>query len=159
MRVRSASVVPAMVTAALFLIVAAWTNPALAFKEAKRCPGPIDESIVESADCIVFKMNPKGEVTFFNDFAQKYFGYQEKEIVGKDALGTFIPKIDSSGKDLHPMLEDLFRNPGRHVTNQNENVRRNGEKVWISWVNLPITDKSGKVKELLCIGNVISEKK
>ena len=92
MRVRSASILPAMVTAALFLIVAAWTTPALAYKQATRCLGPIDESIVERADSIVFKMNPKGEVTFFNDFAQKYFGYQEKEILGKNALGYVYPQ-------------------------------------------------------------------
>lgn len=76
-----------MVTAAVFLIVAAWTTPAFTYKQAKRCIGSIDESIVERSDSIVFKMNPKGEVTFFNDFAQKYFGYKEKEILGKNTLG------------------------------------------------------------------------
>jgi PAS domain S-box-containing protein len=124
------------------------------------CRESIDEKLVEQAHSIVFKMNLKGEITFFNEFAQKFFGFPEKEILGKNLIGTIAPQTESSGRDLQPILEDLVRHPERHVTNTNENISRSGKRVWVSWVNLPVIDKSGNVTEVLCIGNpIMNEKK
>ena len=39
----------------------------------------------------------------------------------------------------------------------NENVLRGGEAVWIAWTNKPIRDESGKISEILCIGNDITD--
>ncbi len=124
-----------------------------------QCRESINEKLVEQAHSIVFKMNPKGEITFFNKFAQKFFGFPEKEIVGKNLIGTIVPKTDSSGRDLRPILEDVFRHPEQHVTNTNENISRSGERVWVSWVNLPVIDNNGNLTEILCIGNPISKGK
>jgi PAS domain S-box-containing protein len=38
-------------------------------------------------------------------------------------------------------------------------MRRNGERVWIAWANKAIRDGNGKVIEILCIGNDITERK
>jgi len=44
-------------------------------------------------------------------------------------------------------------------SNENENMKRSGERVWISWTNKPILDANGDVTEILCIGNDITESK
>jgi PAS domain S-box-containing protein len=123
------------------------------------CRESISETLVERAPSIVFKMNPKGEITFFNEFAQKFFGFPEKEILGKNLIGTIVPKTEPSGRDLQTILEDVVRHPERHVTNTNENISRSGKRVWVSWVNLPVIDKNGNLAEILCIGNPISKGK
>jgi signal transduction histidine kinase len=43
--------------------------------------------------------------------------------------------------------------------NENENMLRSGERVWIAWTNKAIVDKEGNVTEILCIGADITRSK
>jgi PAS domain S-box-containing protein len=54
-------------------------------------------------------MDPLGKVTFFNKFAQRFFGYSEGEIIGKNVVGTIVPEVESTGHDLAhlPQLKNL----------------------------------------------------
>lgn len=46
------------------------------------------------------RWTPEGKITFFNKFAQKFFGFEETEIIGKDVMGTIVPHFELSGRDL-----------------------------------------------------------
>jgi len=113
------------------------------------------KQIVENANSIILLMNTKGVITFFNQYAQRFFGFHEQEILGKSVLGTIVPDKDSSGKDLISMINDIVKNPERHFVNENENMRRNGEPVRILWSNKALIDKHGNIEEILCIGNKV----
>ncbi len=115
--------------------------------------------LVETANSIILRMDDSGKVTFFNEFAQRFFGYSEEEMIGKNVVGTIVPEIESTGRDLREMIRDIAANPGDYAININENVRRNGERVWVAWTNKPILGDNGHVKEILCIGNDITERK
>jgi len=115
--------------------------------------------LVENANSIVLRMDTTGKITFFNEFAQRFFGYEEEEILGKNVVGTIVPPIESTGRDLHSMIEDIGVNPKRYVNNINENIRLNGERVWIAWTNRPVYGKTGKLSEIMCVGNDITESK
>ncbi|MGA3115621.1 MAG: PAS domain S-box protein [Syntrophobacteraceae bacterium] len=115
--------------------------------------------LVENANSIILRMDKTGNVTFFNEFAQRFFGYSEQEILGKNVVGTIVPRVEStSGRHLMWMIEDIGGDPGRQAANVNENMRRNGDRVWIAWTNKPIFDESGELVEVLCIGNDITER-
>jgi len=43
--------------------------------------------------------------------------------------------------------------------NENENMRSDGERVWVAWSNKVVKDKDGRIVELLCIGNDITERR
>ena len=115
--------------------------------------------LVENASSIILKLDTAGCITFFNEFAQRFFGYTEREILGRNAVGTIVPESESSGRDLSRMVEDLTRHPEDYERNENENMRRNGERVWIAWANKPIRDAYGRLAGTLCVGNDISELK
>jgi PAS domain S-box-containing protein len=115
--------------------------------------------LVENANSIIMRRNVKGEITFFNEFAQKFFGYSEEEILGRNIIGTIIPKTNSAGQDLTAMVRNISKYPDQYHNNENENMRRNGERVWITWTNKLIRDKNGRVVEVLAIGNDITERK
>ncbi len=104
-------------------------------------------------------MDTGGRVTFFNEFAQKFFGYTEPEIIGRNVNETILPRVDSNGQNLHQTMEEVLRNPDGYPMHEDENIRRNGERVWISWTNKPIFDSAGRITEMLCIGNDISSLK
>jgi len=113
--------------------------------------------IVQNANSIVLLMDTNGDVTFFNQFAQRFFGFYEKEILGKNVIGTIVSEKDLSGKDLALMIRDIVRNPECHSVNENENLRNNGERVRILWTNKAIIDDNGFIKEILCIGNEVTK--
>ncbi len=115
--------------------------------------------LVESANVIILKMDNHGNITFFNEYAQQFFGYSEPEIIGKNVLGLIVPKKDSSGMNMKVAMKNLVSNTGRYTRNVNENIRRNGERVWVSWTNKAILDESGAQVGVLSIGNDITERK
>ncbi len=128
-------------------------------EEAVRASDQKYRELVESANNIILRMDSRGTITFFNEFAQKFFGYESDEIIGKNIVGTIVPGTDSSGCNLADRMADLGRHPERYSTNENENMRRNGERVWVAWTNTGILDDRGQVLEILCVGNDITERR
>jgi PAS domain S-box-containing protein len=115
--------------------------------------------LVENANSIILRMDKMGTVTFMNEFAQQFFGYHVDEIVGRSVIGSIVPESDSSGRDLRAMIHDIGLHPERYAANENENMKRDGTRVWISWTNKPMTDSSGMVNEILCVGNDATARK
>ena len=125
-------------------------------EEALRVSENEYRELVENANSIILRMDTRGTVTFFNEFAQKFFGYTSSEIMGKNVVGTIVPETDSSGKDMSRFIRDIAKDPEQYKNNENENIKKSGERVWVSWTNKITQDKKGKVKEILCIGNDIT---
>ncbi|MBW4678769.1 MAG: PAS domain S-box protein [Microcoleus vaginatus WJT46-NPBG5] len=115
--------------------------------------------LVENANSIILRLDTEGNITFFNEFAQSFFGYTEAEIIGCKAIGTIIPQTDSAGSDLVAMLGDILQNPELYQLNENENIRRNGERVWVAWTTKALRDTKGNFTGILCIGSDISDRK
>ena len=63
-------------------------------------------------------------------------------------MGTIVPANDSAGRDLAVMVDDLLRHPEKYRTNTNQNMRKNGELVWVSWTNKAISDEAGNLAGL-----------
>ncbi|MEG3844161.1 adenylate/guanylate cyclase domain-containing protein [Microcoleus sp. herbarium14] len=115
--------------------------------------------LVENANSIILKLDTEGNITFFNEFAQKFFGYREDEILGKNAVGTIVPHTDTAGNNLAVLLSNILKNPEQYTTNENESIRRNGSRVWVSWANKPLFDAGGKFAGMLAIGTDITDRK
>ncbi len=115
--------------------------------------------LVESANSVILRWDQNGNITFFNKYALDFFGYKEKEILGKNVMDTIVPETDTAGRDLRAMIEDIERNPERYISNENENIKKSGERVWITWTNKPIYDEQGNMKEILSIGKDDTERK
>lgn len=113
--------------------------------------------LVESANSVILRWLPDGRITFFNRFAERFFGYSEAEIINCNIMGTIVPSEDSTGHDLTSMAGEIVAHPEAYARNENENVRRNGERVWVAWTNKPILNTDGSVAEILSIGNDITQ--
>ncbi|MGD8264116.1 MAG: cache domain-containing protein, partial [Desulfobacterales bacterium] len=114
--------------------------------------------LVQSANSIILRMDTEGKVIFFNKYAQEYFGYREEDIIGKNVIGTIVPQRDSAGSDLALMIKEIGTYPERYIANENENIRHNGERVRVAWMNKAIYSDNGEVKEILCVGIDVTEK-
>jgi diadenylate cyclase len=112
--------------------------------------------LVQDSQSIILKVDTDGNITFFNKAAQAFFGWSAAEIVGKSIVGTIVSPTSHSAKEVISMMGDLSRSGGEGAIHINENVLRGGEVVWMAWTNKPVRDDSGKISEILCVGNDIT---
>lgn len=116
--------------------------------------------LVEYANSIILRWKPDGTVTFFNRFAQRFFGFEEGEVVGRNLVGTIVAAESSTPETgLPAMLREIASNPEDYEDHENENIKRDGSKVWISWANRGVKNEAGEIVEILSIGNDITAKK
>lgn len=115
--------------------------------------------LVQNANSIILRWNRAGEITFLNEFGQNFFGYSEAEILGRHVVGTIVPESESTGRDLSPLMDEICARPEEFENNINENMLRNGDRVWISWTNKIVKNNAGQVLEILSIGSDITERK
>ncbi|MFH0728714.1 MAG: PAS domain S-box protein [Pseudomonadota bacterium] len=133
--------------------------------ERKRVEMALKESekkyreLVQNANSIILRMDSQGNIGFFNEFAQRFFGYSEKEVLGKNVVGTIFSERDNAGSDLKRMIYDIGVHPDGYTINEYENIKRDGSQVWISWTNSAIRDSKGNVAEILCVGNDVTDRK
>ncbi|MBU1090003.1 PAS domain S-box protein [Patescibacteria group bacterium] len=109
------------------------------------------KKIVESSKSIILKWDSDGMITYMNSFGAEFFGYTQDEIIGK-SMFLLVPGIESTTKrDLNQMLRDIQKDPEKFRSSENENIKKTGERVWVTWTNTAI-DIDGK-SEILSIGN------
>jgi diguanylate cyclase (GGDEF)-like protein/PAS domain S-box-containing protein len=114
--------------------------------------------LVELANSIILYWRSDGTVIFLNEFGQRFFGYSAEEIVGKHVVGTLVPHNESGGRDLQQLMQCICADPKSFEQNINENLRRNGERVWIAWTNKLIShEESGNI-EILSVGTDITQR-
>jgi len=114
--------------------------------------------LVEHANSIILRWNVAGRITFLNSYGQRFFGFTAEEIIGQPALGTIVPETETSGRDLRKLIQEISAHPEAYEQNINENMRRNGERVQISWSNYVERDVQGEVREILSIGSDITDR-
>lgn len=130
------------------------TVPALASgSEAMAWP-----QLVDLANSAILRWKSTGELTFLNKFAERFFGYSAEEVLGKSAM-IFVPDVDSHGQNLTTLSRDIVAAPERYVSNINENICKDGRRVWVCWTNTAILDEHNHVVEILAVGNDISAQK
>ncbi|MBV8094759.1 MAG: PAS domain-containing protein [Acetobacteraceae bacterium] len=122
-------------------------------------PGPDRcKFLMDKVNSIVLSLNAEGKITFLNHYGRNFFGYSNDEILGKPILGTLTPQTGFQSRDLAGFLAELVRDPNRYAYSVNENMLRNGERVWIFWANKGIYDNQGQVQEVLRVGLDLTER-
>ena len=70
-----------------------------------------------------------------------------------------MPPTESTGRDLVALLNAIIIETNKFASNINENMKKDGTRVWIAWTNRPILDKDGNVVEVLSVGTDITHLK
>ena len=125
---------------------------------ALRSSEQLYRELVQNANSAIIRWKSDGTITFFNEYAQKFFGYNSAEVIGKH-VGIIVPETETTGADLRHLVNDIVKNPEHFVYQINENMCRDGRRVWMSWTNKPIFDENGKVLEILAVGSDFTQVK
>ena len=117
------------------------------------------KELVTNARSIIVKLDTEGRFTFVNEFAQDFFGFSKEELLGKPVMDTIVPKTESTGRHLNDMVDSIIDDPDNYSVNINENIKKNGELVWVEWHNKALFDESGIRTGHMAIGIDITKRK
>jgi diguanylate cyclase (GGDEF)-like protein/PAS domain S-box-containing protein len=116
-------------------------------------------TLVENVNSLIIRIDTNGRLTFLNEYAARFFGYSVEEALGAKVTDLIIPKRDSENRDMLSLMNDILTSPEFHETVEIENVRRDGDRVWINWTNKGLRNGNGKLTEIQCVGNDITRLK
>lgn len=115
--------------------------------------------LTQLSNSIILKLDAERRIEFMNEFGLGFFGYSEAELLGRTLIGTIIPEKETTGRDMEVIVHDLFHHPESFIENENENITRDGKRVWISWRNKPLFKEDGSFDGLLCTGIDITHRR
>jgi PAS domain S-box-containing protein len=107
------------------------------------------ETLFENVNLIVVGLNRMGNVDYVNPFFCEFTGFEPEEILGKDWFDHFVPKThayDVQGAFLEILKSDF------HPHYENPIICKSGEEKMISWYNVRLTDRRGKIVGSFSIG-------
>lgn len=125
-------------------------------EEALRARLKQSRALVENAQAVILQFDPDLTITYWNDYAAKFFGFTREEILGANLLDTIVPRTESSGRDLAVLIREIAHDPNRYAANINENLTKTGGRVWVAWSNRPMVDARGRLTGILSIGTDIT---
>ncbi|WP_406694780.1 response regulator [Singulisphaera sp. Ch08] len=111
------------------------------------------ESLVNFMRSVVIKVRGDCVITFANAYATELFGYTNDELVGQPLYRIVPPEWH---EEVRRRVESL-QGHDVQVNEVNENRVKSGESIWVAWSNRVIRSGEGRAKELLCVGNNVTE--
>jgi len=114
--------------------------------------------LVENANSAIIRWQADGCITYFNEYAQTLFGYRPSEVLGRH-ISILLPDQESTGKSLKSLVQDVVAHPEDYVTNINENICKDGTRIWMAWTNKRVYDQEGNILELMSIGTDVTRQK
>ena len=120
---------------------------------------PLGRLFEQNAKSLLISLKTDGKITAVNEALLELLHYTKRQLVGKNIYGTLMP-IPSSHEPLEMnIVKRIIKNPKLYTEHETELSTKNGEKIWVSWTNRILTDKSGKPIELHSVGFDITPRK
>jgi PAS domain S-box-containing protein len=111
--------------------------------------------VEQSEDAIVSTTSEKGIITSWNPGAERLFGYQAREAIGR-SISILFPREQVP---QHQQILDLVRRERRAEHREIETLRKNGSCVEVSLTASPIRDVSGELVSVSFIARDVTDRR
>jgi PAS domain S-box-containing protein len=115
--------------------------------------------LVENANSIILRVNDKGSISFFNEFAERFYGVSETEMLGKNIIGTILPATSPEGIKPENRVQEFLKPTEYMVYNEIPSLGKNGKQAWVAWTIRPVRDENNFPVEYLLVGMDITDRK
>lgn len=106
--------------------------------------------LVQTANSAIIRWHRSGRIEFVNEYAETLFGYEPGELLGKP-IGTLVPEVDEAGRDLTGLVDAIVADPAAFRSTENENVTKDGRRLWLLWSARALLDEQGNLESILAI--------
>ena len=67
-------------------------------------------------------------------------------------MTILLPETDERGELLTGLVSAVTADPERYSYYENENITRDGRRLWMAWSNRSVVDEEGKFEGIMAIG-------
>jgi two-component system sensor histidine kinase/response regulator len=113
------------------------------------------EELVNFMRSAVLKVRGDGVISFVNHHACELFEYGRTELVGSRVHRIIPPEL----RDQVMARLDEIKDEEVQVNKVGQNVTKSGKLLWMSWSNRQIKPGEGRDKEMLFVGNDVTDLK
>ncbi len=114
---------------------------------------------LESVSSIILRWKTDMTVISINQYGLGFFGYSVDEIEGKHLYDNLLQGSEIAKEDVERISNFAVDEPDKIGPSLNQNSHKDGRLSWIFWSNKPILDEQGVLKEILSIGQDMTEQK
>ena len=116
--------------------------------------------LAESTNIVILRWDiTTHTITYMNEYGLRLFGFEPDELLGKPLIGTIVPETDTSGQDLTGLVQEVINRPEHYINLENENIRKDGSRLWMRWRNQALKNDAGEVIEFLTVGIDITRRR
>ena len=106
------------------------------------------ESIIEKAGDAISVMDLEGKIIYWNEGAEKIYGYGKEEAIGRKTLDFLVPQDENlkarEEKRIHGLMEQVWK--GEVVSNvEVKRQTKAGREITVSVTLSPLRDASGQI--------------
>lgn len=116
------------------------------------------KELVESANCAIIRMYFDGRVISVNSFAQKLFGCDEQQLIGRHLLETVLAVKKSNGEDQFAIVDRICSRPDELPLTELEFLSANNQRVLLSLSVKATMNADNTLNDILLIGQDISDR-
>jgi PAS domain S-box-containing protein len=113
--------------------------------------------LVELAHAIILKMDRDGRITFFNEYAERFFGIPKDHALGDPADTLIFRGVMGGGGDLGGLIRNLCSGGSVPPGMETAHTTGDGRQVWVRWTHRAILDAGGNCTGILSVGSDITE--
>lgn len=107
-------------------------------------------------DYAIFALDPQGNVTSWNEGAQRIMGYTPEEIIGRHYSCIFAPEDVASGQPLRHLNEAETHGS---VETEGWRLRKDGSYYWANAITTALRDPSGGLRGFVRITRDLTERR
>jgi PAS domain S-box-containing protein len=111
------------------------------------------EELVNLMRSAVLKVRGDGVILFANHYASELFEFDRAELVG----GPVARLVPPDRQDQVQAQLEGTKDQDVRVNEVRQNLTKSGKRLWMSWANRQIKPGEGSAKELLFVGNDVTE--
>lgn len=114
------------------------------------------QNYLDIAGVLIIVLDENGKCTLINKKGTEIIGCKSEDVIGKDFIDTFIE--EGQKKKVQQKCQELLKDD-IEINCESTIVTPSGEKKLISWTNVSLKDKNGKVIGFIASGKNITEQR
>ncbi|MBU4036990.1 MAG: PAS domain S-box protein, partial [Proteobacteria bacterium] len=117
------------------------------------------QKYLDIAGVMIVVANADLEIVLVNKKASEVIGYEEKEIIGRNAVEILIPEEERHKEEsfVQKMITGEIKATGADKS-QTTVLTKKGEKKVIEWSGVPLIDETGKITGIIASGEDVTER-